>query len=603
MFCKNCGQSLKETEKFCPKCGTQVTTASQPAGSADAGGLFMPQDMPKSENADTNKAAEAISAAGEKAKALIGGVKMPVLIAIGGILLVLVVLVANGARVNNFAHRTFSSPEKYYRYVESKAVDEMTSAVGDMYEAYFLDWVEWYDKSIRAEVSVEIGEAGEDLLDLAKYAGADLSWLKSFSVEGEANIKEDVISLGAGFGINKEDLLSGNLLIDMAGESMYVQIPELTKTYLGVEGDLELEDYWDMLDGYKGMASAIPSKAQVEKIAKRYVNIALDCIDDVSKNKKTLKAGGVEQNCTVLEVTIDDSTREAILEAVLEEMQDDKDIKKIIVNLADAMGEDGADVYDEFVEQMEEMRDSLGYSESGTELVMKVYVDGKGEIRGRTIEFDDGWGTVVTKWLMPVKGGKFGFELSAGIEDEKMEMTGSGKISGDKITGDFKIKAQDGSGVSFAVDKLDMEKLKRGQLDGGIEIDLSFDLGDMGLGELAYMLPGMSGMQDLALTIDSKASKHAGDVKFGIKYDGEELGAVAVSFETGDGSKKSIPSGKNVVMVEDLGDLGDWLETCEWGKLISALEKLGVPGEVIDMLEELEDGDIDSLLRYVWYLY
>ena len=53
-------------------------------------------------------------------------------------------------------------------------------------------------------------------------------------------------------------------------------------------------------------------------------------------------------------------------------------------------------------------------------------------------------------------------------------------------------------------------------------------------------------------------------------------------------------------MVEDDSDFDDWLDTCEWDKLISSLEKMDVPSQVIDMLEALEDGDIGSLMYYLY---
>ncbi len=615
MFCRKCGCSLKETEKFCPKCGTLVKADSQSGGSSGfnvsmgSGGLFMSQETAGAESGGANKAAEGVGAAtekvkkmGEDGKKLLQKVKPPLLIAVGCIVLVLVGVVANAGRVGNFVHKTFSSPEKYYQYVEKKAMEEMSSAIGDMYSSYILDWVKWYDKSISGEVSIEIGEAGEDFMELAEAGGVDLSWLKSLSIKGDVNLKEDIISFGAAFGLNKKDLMSANVLMDMDGESLYLQVPELSKTYLGAEMDGEFEDYQDFLEEYKEMASAFPSESQVEKIVERYIKVALGCIDDVSKDKVSLKAEGVTQKCTELEVTIDEDVLEDMLEAILEEMQDDKDIEKLIVDFVEALGEDGDDAYDEFVEGIEEISRYTGSLGIEGDLVMKVYVDGKGEIRGRSIEVGEGMSSVEVNWLMPVKGGKFGYELSAKSEGVKAEIVGSGKTSGDKITGDFDVKVGPLSIMNVKVDGLDKGKLKRGQVYGEMELSLSSGIGEMaGMISGSYMAaPVMSVIQDMVFTIDSKASGSSGDVKFGIKYDDEEVGAVAVSYKTGSGSKKSLPSGKNVIMAEDADD---WLETCDWDNLISALEKADVPDEVIEVFEILEDGDIGSLMRYGNYLF
>lgn len=600
MFCSNCGSTVSETEKFCPKCGYPVQSEPDEA----------PNAKPEPAVADGAKKAAKM---GKEILQKVSGKKMVPLIAVAAAAVVLVVVViANAARLGNFMKKSFSSPENYYQYVEKKAAKELSASAGDMYAAY-LDALNYYDRSVSTEVSIELGKDGQEYLELAGLLGVDLSWLKSISVKGNWAAKNGVYSLDAGIAMNKDDILSGGLIMDTEKESLYVQIPELTKTYIGVDlGDFMSSYEREMLDetmeSNKALADALPSQSDVQKISKKYLDIALGCIDDISKKTEKETVEGVTQKFTAVEVTIDDDTLQDIMKAVLKEMKKDKDIKKIIRDVAEAVGEDGDDVYEEFQESIEYTLDDIKYYSLGDfeELVMTVYVDGKGNISGRSLKLKSSTGrksdSATVKMLMTEKGSKFGYELSvSGFGSESVKLTGSGKKSGDKISGDFKLKYNGTSVVDVAVKNFDLDKAKKGQLDGAFEISASSKIGSL----IGSAMAG-SVIEDVKLVLTFGASKNTSTVSLGVEYDGDDLGKASVSVKTDKGSKASIPSGKNVVMVEDMDDLEDWLETIDWGKVISKLKKTGLPSEVLDLLEDaadmIEDGNLWYLIDDLWDL-
>ena len=94
-----------------------------------------------------------------------------------GIAAVVVVLlvVFNLSSIKNAAKRTFSSPENYYHWVEKNTAKEAAGTVSSIYANYFLDALKVYNMGTSAEVSVELDEAGQDMLSLAGAAGVDLS--------------------------------------------------------------------------------------------------------------------------------------------------------------------------------------------------------------------------------------------------------------------------------------------------------------------------------------------------------------------------------------------------------------------------------------------
>lgn len=640
MFCKKCGSEINDGAAFCPKCGTALKSTSQKA--QEPKNQPIPPIMPMSGidmgntaqgTSDTSgasakmegaakAAAEGIGQAAEKGKELLGKIgssgndgqkkstKKGPIIAIIAAAAVLILLIANGARINNFVHRTFSSPEKYYQFVEKQTMKELSGHAGEWYDRYVLDSLNFYNKSVEGELTLELGEDGQEFIGLLGLAGVDVSWLESMKIGADTAIKDDTVAAGMSFALNGSDIISANMKMDMENGMAYFQIPELNKTYLGVDMAEEgFDDYGAQLlaefqASNKKLLQACPDRAEVEKLTKRYMMLALSCVDDVSKSKDTLKVEGVEQKCTVLKVTIDSDTLQDMAEVVLKEMRDDKDIKALMKSVIEASGDaldeevDIDDIYEEFQDTIDEILDELEYlSYINEKIVMKVYVDGKGEIKGRSIDL----GYITFSSLMPERGSKFGYELSGNAGGISVKLTGSGKISGDKISGDFQIKYNGASLVDITTKKLDIESMKSGMMNGRIEVRASSKIGS-----IIGSVPGLSIIEDTQINMDFKSSKDAYSCKVGVIYDNQDVGSMAVSVKTGDGSKASIPSAKSTLMIEDDDDVEEWLEGIKFSGLVDSLKKADIPSEITDVLEDIEDIDdiydalyeLDSMFYY-----
>lgn len=623
MFCEKCGNEINDGEKFCSKCGTPVASINeQPVSEA---GINQSVDNLKNEAAEAvNKAATATAKGAKKAASLgkdafekvnqkTGGFLskifqkknlVPLLIG-AGVLMVLVICIINGARLNNFVRKTFSSPEKYYQYVEYKQAKDLVSCGGDIYDSYMLDSVNLYDKSVATEISVELGEEGEDLLELAGLAGVDLSWLKSVQMMADASVKNQVFNIGMNAGINKDTIISGNITLDTENENIYVQIPELTKTYLGIEmkelGFNSGDDLVEIQEMSKALVEACPNRRQVEKLLNKYIKLALGCVEDVSKSTKTLKAEGIQQKATELKVTIDGDTLQKMAEAVIEEMKEDKDIEKIIADICEIYDElDADDVYDEFQDNMDDLLDEFEYYGDRNDelLTMKVYVNGKGEVIGRKLETYN----MNISIIMPKKGSKFGFELI--IEDDynlAIKIQGSGKESGDKISGEFSLKYNGASLLDCTTKKLDVSELKRGRLNGTLELKLASGISnvlDYGYWDYASII------KDLQIGLNADTGKHSAKYTLDVKLDDKEVGSISLSAKTGDGSKAKIPGSNNTIFVEDEDEVEEWLEDIDWNKVMDELDKTDLPSEAIDFVEEvgemIEDGNISSVMRILY---
>ena len=590
MFCENCGTQLQDSDKFCPKCGTPAPTPADPVKEEDTQGTEVSAGQ-------TDVTVQKDAAENEKPKSKMG----KVLIIVGAaVAVVLVAIIVSASRISNFVHKTFSSPEKYYQYVEKKNAEELAEIVGDIYKYYVLDRKDAFQSTSNAKLAVELGEGGQDILELAGLAGVDLSWLKSASADTSVTVNGDKIGMNLTAAVNKDDIMSLVMALDMGTGEAYFQIPELTDKYIGL--DLEeimgssyvddmLDDWEDTREEYAELFDVLPSQAKVEKLLNKYLKIALNCVEDVEKKSKVLKVEGINQKCTVLKVTLDNRTLAEIFGSILDEAEYDGALEALIADVVDASGEDGEDAYEDFLDGLEDLYRSFKNARGMEDIVMTVYVDNKGNVVGRELDADG----VNISLLMPEKGNKFGYEFSVKSGSDKYALTGSGKRSGNKINGDFSARYNGTSILGITASKFDLETFKRGQLNGRLDVSLG-----SGIGKVAGSVSGLSVLQDMKFVIKSKTSGHSVEYSLGVIYDDEDMGTLIVSADRKRASGVKVPNKKNVVFVEDERDLEDWLEEITWDKVVSRLEKTDLPKDAVDFVEDLgeaiEDGDAEDML-------
>lgn len=623
MFCEKCGSQLLDSDKFCPKCGAPVSTeknsgssegtkqdAQAPAHGTEPTGQLEPAGQGAADKASGLAAAKELAKAGlEGAKKLTGNSKaVYAIIAVAAVLLL--VIIVNFASINNMIRSAISSPEKYYQYVEKKNAEELSSVMGDIYRLYVLDATDTSGRTYNTSLSLELGESGQELLQLAGLAGVDLSWFNSATLNAGLTVKDDKIGMELSALANKDNILSFVMAMDIMGGEAFFQIPEATNTYIGLDlkkvmGSSQLrnmQNQWEeMMESLEESHGALPSKAKLEKQLKKYMGIALDCVEDVNKKSRTLKVEGVDQNCILLNVTIDVDTLEDIFEAILEEAEDDGDLEELFIDLGDAIGVDGRDAYDELLEDLEYYTDNMRRYYGNFEIEMSVYVDGKGKVVGREIKLGD----ATVSMLMPQKGSKFGYEFSIEDRRDTLSLTGSGKRSGDKIDGDFRLRYNGTPILDITTDDLDLKSLKRGQLNGDLEIGMGSGIGTV----LGYR--GLSIVQDMRFGLAAKTSDDSFRYRLSIVDDDEDMGAVTVSAERKNASSVKIPSDRNVVFVEDERDFEEWADSIDWDKLISNLEKTDLPRSVTRTIEKIgnamEKGrldDVEDILDdALWYWY
>ena len=648
MTCGNCGREVPSGNKFCTNCGWRVPEDFKEEVKAEEAPAVEEAKAEEAPAVEEVKAEEAPVAAEETAKveeapvveaapaaeavkpastpkaeapaapAKKKGSKAPLFVGIAAVVVVLLV-VFNLSSIKNAAKRTFSSPENYYHWVEKNTAKEAAGTVSSIYANYFLDALKVYNMGTSAEVSVELDEAGQDMLSLAGAAGVDLSWFKSASLTYEGYSKDNVMEMKCGLAMEKKNVISADLIVDMAEEAVYLAVPELSKTYIGVDvseiPDISyymdtLDNSTEYMDALKAILSKLPEEKQVKDLTAKYLEIALNSIDDVNMKKgKTLKAEGVSESCTLLEVTLDADTLQNVIENVAEQLENDREVKAIIEKLCDEIAGldldeldgidiDSEEVYEYFQDACSELADEAQYISFDEELVMSLYVDGKGVIRGRSFEFNDGWSNYTVEILNPHKGGKIGFKAAVTVDNQEFSIAGSGKESGGRVSGDFSAKYNGTAIVDLTVKNFDTDALKKGYLNGTVTVKAA-----SGIGKVLYGMSSVPSMvTDLAVTVDVSMDGKSGKLAVSVAEDKDKWGTVSVSAKKESGKKASVPADKNTVFIEDYSDVEDYWDTVDLDSLINTLDKLDVPSFVTDILEDFADLDGDELLENAEYI-
>ena len=415
--------------------------------------------------------------------------------------------------------------------------------------------------------------------------------------------------MGMSFGVllNGKDLIhlngtmqeGGDLVIsvpELSGKSMTVPMDEVDLGSLNLSslaggaglGSLLESISPEAAEKLDPISKALPDAKTVEKLLNKYLKEAVDLVEKVDKSEGTLTVDGVAADYTVLKSTIDADAAVKIVQKLGPELKEDKDIRKIIVDVAAAAGEDGEAKYKEFTDKLDEyINDPEKVKESfANDLVVTVYLDKNSAVHGRVVENGD----KKLEVLMPEADGAFGLQLrySEG-GSEKFQLQGSGKRSGDKLTGDLDLAVEGEYYGVVGLDGFDIEKAKDGNFVGGLDLRPSASVWSKlteKAAESGTEIPESvrSILDTLVFHVDLNTAKDKGDVSLTVSSGSAKFITLALS-----GTKSTA---KQITPLTGV-DSSEWLQDVSLDKLekvVESLEKAGVPQAYTDLLDqELED--------------
>ena len=644
-FCMKCGAKLEPGDLFCRGCGARVAGGGQPgsanpyqgnapsygggqtgsygqsgygqagsygqsgygqtgsygqsggygdSGSYDSyGGI----DFGDTGDYDPNWMDGGVAGSGGKGKrgrrgGMGGGKKSLLLVAVIAAFLILgSVAVFAMPSAKNFFKRTFSSPEDYYQFVEQQNAKESASAVSAVYENLLRSNFNINNRSVDYNVNLSVGEDAKSLI--SQYLGAtgvDVDWLGSVGIDGRIDSKNGKSLVTAEALVNGQRVIGGNVIADLNKNAVYGQVTELSDDYIATDlGPLltRAEGGPTVLsEAIQGIYDACPDEKTAEKLLNKYMMVIIRSLTQVDRDNTELSARGVTAKYIKLDVTIDAHTAAAALRAVADTMEKDEELRAIASGTEQLQALIvGTGLYDQLVARIRSLADNADRSGVTDAITMTVYVDGKGEIRGRTINYN---GIEYLRIVMPKDGRDVGVEIAVNAGYTSARLTGSGKESGKTLSGNFALSYTQGGSemeiVRIAVADMNVASTKQGYLNGVFTLTpgrstMNLISSATGSGSGAAAIAAML-VSSVSLEFDLSTSRDKGNANVSVLFGGSKIGTL--SFETATGKAKDFK------MIDTAKTPERYAQDLDQSKVTAVVQKLksvGVPEKYTSMLD------------------
>ncbi len=517
--------------------------------------------------------------------------------------------------VANFCIKTFASDETYYQYVEKKEALEFAEAFSEGYGIYTTTLAGENDNTVKGSLTVTLGDDTIEMLeaytqDMETLGLDDLSWCSTVSIDYTMVREDNKYSYECVFSLGSSKLITMNMIMDLEENKIYLQFPELSEDYICVDNSLEAGYGYSsnsVASLYSEMAANLPSQKEMEKLLGRYIKCVIESVNDVDKDSSTITAGNVSAKYTELSYDLDLKLVSNIMNNVYKTAKNDKDLKKVVGGLLDLSGMGAYYDKDEFYdEMMDEFKDACSEmkemakeynSSAGT---MTVWVNAKGDIVGRDIKVGGGYSQVELGYYAPEKGSKCGFDMFVNAYGETVfEIDGSGKKSGDKVTGTYSLIVQDMELVDFDLSKVAVEMSKDGSATGSITISTGKDYEDFIEEEFGYSYYDserymiLSALSEYSLKIDMNSKNKKANATYTILNGKDVLVSISASTSASKGGTAvKVPSKADVYDAEYESE--EFIKTFDIEGYIQKLDKSVFPKEIREILEELAEADVDE---------
>ncbi len=559
MFCPKCGAQLPEDATFCSSCGEVMTAA--------------PAQEPVASTQEPTVSEVAVPAAKKKGK------KLPLILGIAGgfVAVVAILAVVFYGQMQGFILKTFGSSDDYYKYVETMAAEKSSNGIAQLYGVANNEYMGDVGKEI--ELKVNLSDEAHNLI--SNYAEIDLSWLKNATVSMRTETKNGNTKALASITASDTDVANVVALIDSANGEGYFTIKGMTDYYLGFDayGIAPNEIYSDA-----EFKEALPTDEELKELLKKYLLVAVNSVDNVEKDTKTINVGGIEEKVTVLTLHIDEEAVEQIADAMLKEIEKDNQIKGYIEDVAEYLANKGyisdenADAaYEEFLKGVEKglksMVKSIDVEDDEDLITITNYVNSSHKIVGRIIEVE---GHELLSYKIASK--KNDFALYA--EADNTVISGTGTRSGAKVSGSFDIEVEGTALLELELEEFDMLQFKQGNPQGTVKLSIT----DEGYKLLALPteVASVITLLDPTLCLQFDCDEDSDRIVAALQNKDKEICSFEVSVKSVEPGEIEMPD-ENDVCPEEYFE--EWMNTVDMMKLFQKLSDAGVPNDQLTQLQ------------------
>ena len=644
MICSNCGKEIEETVKFCPFCGANVeakreeATPATEAAAPEAEAAPAAEATPAAETAApaseatpatgaATSAAEAVasfsnSTAPEepvKAKKKGKGIAIAVFACIAVVLLIVggIVIFAKD-KMGHAMHKAFDSPKDYYVYLEKKNVSALAEAGSSESYQKVMDMIESQNNMISETIKVKLGSRGKDFTNLAKtLANVDLSWLDSVGISYVGIRKDSLNKFVMSPILNDVTLASAIALFDAEEGNAFISFPELSEKYIGIDFGEYYKDFSEKMEEMyamsQNMIKAYPNPEEIEEFVLKYYQLIMDQVDKMQKEKATLEAGDVTQDCTVLTMDLDSEDIKKILSVVVKELQKDKDLERFVTNYCESLCSysddlDKEEIYNDFYQDLEDFEESIDSIEI-EEVVIEAYVDGDGKIIGRIIKAKNEDDSLYVKYVVTRKGDKAGIEFTVQPNEDEaaLSIIGNGTEKNDKFNGDFEVTFDEKSYLRVDVEDYDLQAAKNGGFAGsytfkaGSDVDVK-DLIQSALGRnQSSPIFSLVSSLDPQLRFSGVMTLDSHDLTLTLLDGSDEIVSFILEGTVAKGEDITIPDTYLTISADgdyDEEKLVEYIKSLKYDVVLENLKKANLPEEWISELEEQIEDAMDKLEYY-----
>lgn len=367
--------------------------------------------------------------------------------------------------MQNIARKLFLSPAAYYEYLEGETIANGAAVVSDIYQNRLCGAVDPSD--LLQTVNVRL-ETAETLFSIVSgYTRTDYSWLHQMELRAEIRRTGETTLAHGDVTVNDDHLLEALAIAEAEGQELIFQIPELTEnvTALSYEAPVFRERPWlyrsiKALNHVTGVFLALPERETAEALLLRYCHQALASHGSVVMDRGKLNVNDLSVSCTVLTMTMPERDAGTLLGDLCGMALRDQELQQILEEIERAAAE--VEMRAKVSEAIEDFRQKALQLDGDGELVMKLWVDDRGRIRGRRVEI----GGTVLEFLCPRDGKRFQCTGTIRTENAELHLSGEGSEAEGVMEGSFVLSDGESPYLFAVLSDVDLDALKQGTLTG-----------------------------------------------------------------------------------------------------------------------------------------
>lgn len=469
----------------------------------------------------------------------------------------------------------------------------------------------------KAVMRLKLEDGGKTLLSAAS-GGMDFSWLNTLTMDMTAAVTEGKEIVNGAILLNDSPLCNMNMYMDLNELVEYLQIPELSETWMKMplldsleiseeelaqtfESEEEMQAYMEYMEAYKAsmknnfkvlsdLTSFLPDTATVSALLDRYGNIIIDSTAEGTSSEETISVEGISEDCTVYESQITEAGVLSMMKNILTTAKEDQELKGLLDKWSETSGED-------LNAQLQTNADALladltGEGSDAAVVTSKAWVNADGKIIGREISAEDETGSIpVFTWKNPSSDEKSALFIEFGAGEETMTFTGTGQSSEGLLNGEYVFAVNSVKMLGIKAENLETHPKVPGYYNGKIGVSVL----DAGTEEAPNPLAAFG----LDINVASDAEAKTNQVDFTVTNSGAALVTLSVN---GGYADASVSAPEQAVLdasldITEEGAETSYIQGMDWTAILDNASAAGAPAELVGAFDQMIQQAVDNALN------